>query len=228
MIRLVDLSQDLYGGMQVYPGHLKSVTFHHVPHPKTAQRFTSGFSFQTWGLMLNDIGPTHVDSFSRVGPEPYAESIDQIALEVFYGSATCPDGPGAAPRTDIESADLDRAFAASGIVLNPGDTCFNTGDRERHAGANPYLTNFPGHGGSAAEWIVDHGVKNVHHRRADAQRPGQHGLPDPHDVPARAQYPPREPGPRRDTKPPVTSAGSPRKVVRAHGGPTRAVALLDD
>ena len=29
-MRLVDLSQDIYEGMMVYPGHLKTVTFQHV------------------------------------------------------------------------------------------------------------------------------------------------------------------------------------------------------
>src|SRR4051812_37813841 len=49
MTRLVDLSQDIYEGMQVYPGHLKTVTFQHVTHAETKPRFTSEFSFQTWG-----------------------------------------------------------------------------------------------------------------------------------------------------------------------------------
>ena len=36
MTRLVDLSQDIYEGMQVYPGHLKTVTFQHATHRETA------------------------------------------------------------------------------------------------------------------------------------------------------------------------------------------------
>ena len=159
MIRLVDLSQDIYEGMQVYPGHLKSVTFQHATHPETAPRTTSGFSFPTWGFMLNDIGPTHVDSFRHLDPEPGAESIDQIAFELFYGPATCHDVSRAAPRTDRETADLDRALAVWGMVLNLGDMhFFYTGDRNGHAGANAYLTDFPDLSVSAAEWIVDHGV----------------------------------------------------------------------
>ncbi len=70
MSRLIDLSQPIYEGMKVYPGHLKTVTFQHVTHEETAPRFTSDFSFQTWGFMLNDNGPTHVDSFSHLDPRP--------------------------------------------------------------------------------------------------------------------------------------------------------------
>ena len=71
MARLIDLSQQIYEGMMVYPGHLKTVTFQHATHKETAPRFTSGFSFQTLGFMLNDNGPTHVDSFIQSsGPRP--------------------------------------------------------------------------------------------------------------------------------------------------------------
>jgi len=100
-MRLVDLSQDIYQGMMVYPGHLKTVLFDHVSHEETAPRFTSGFSFQTKGFLLNDNGPTHVDSFSHLDPDPSALTIDQMPLDLFYGDAVCIDVTGAEPRTDI-------------------------------------------------------------------------------------------------------------------------------
>ena len=71
-MRIIDLSQDIYEGMKVYPGHLKTVQFEHATHEETAPRFDSGFSFQTTGFMLNDNGPTHVDSFSHLDPDPSA------------------------------------------------------------------------------------------------------------------------------------------------------------
>ncbi len=80
MPRLIDLSQDIYEGMQVYPGHLKTVTFQHATHQETAPRFDSGFSFQTLGIMLNDNGPTHVDSFFHLDPGPSSPPLD-----LFYG-----------------------------------------------------------------------------------------------------------------------------------------------
>ena len=75
---LIDLSQPIYEGMKVYPGHLKTVTFQHATHEETAPRFTSDFSFQTLGFMLNDNGPTHVDSFSHLDPDPEAQTIDEM------------------------------------------------------------------------------------------------------------------------------------------------------
>src|SRR3970040_2849397 len=98
---LIDLSQPIYEGMKVYPGHLKTVTFQHATHEETGPRFTSDFSFQTLGFMLNDNGPTHVDSFSHLDPDPSALTIDQMSLDLFYGDAICVDVTGAEHRPDI-------------------------------------------------------------------------------------------------------------------------------
>src|SRR6266487_3842863 len=92
-MRIIDLSQDIYEGMKVYPGHLKTVQFEHATHEETAPRFEGGFSFQTTGFMLNDNGPTHVDSFSHLDPDPSAQSIDQMPLDLFYGTAVCWTSP---------------------------------------------------------------------------------------------------------------------------------------
>jgi Putative cyclase len=120
MTRLVDLSQDIYEGMQVYPGHLKTVTFQHATHEETAVRFEGGFSFQTWGFMLNDNGPTHVDSFSHLDPEPNAATIDLMPLELFYGAAICLDVSAVPERTDITAEHLDDALEQTGLTLERG------------------------------------------------------------------------------------------------------------
>jgi len=112
-MRLVDLSQDIYQGMVVYPGHLKTVLFDHVSHEETAPRFTSGFSFQTKGFLLNDNGPTHVDSFSHLDPDPSALTIDQMPLDLFYGDAVCIDVTGAEPRTDIPVSRIEEGLESA-------------------------------------------------------------------------------------------------------------------
>ena len=104
-MRIIDLSQDIYEGMKVYPGHLKTVQFEHATHEETAPRFDGGFSFQTTGFMLNDNGPTHVDSFSHLDPDPAADTIEKMPLELFYGPAVCLDVTGFPPRTDITAED---------------------------------------------------------------------------------------------------------------------------
>jgi kynurenine formamidase len=227
MPKLIDLSQDIYEGMMVYPGHLKTVVFQHATHSETAARFEGGFSFQTLGFMLNDNGPTHVDSFSHLDPDPDAETIDQMSLDLFYGPAICIDVSDVAPKTDITAAHLDRALAESELDLTSGDMLFlYTATFDRHGGTGDYLLEFPGLGESGTEWIVDKGVKTF---GVDSPTP---------DNPTSRTYPCHmmcrrehithyenlrltEVVNRR-----FTFAGFPLKVLGAHGGPTRAVAIV--
>ena len=227
-MRLVDLSQDIYEGMRVYPGHLKTVTFQHVTHEETAPRFEGGFSFQTWGFMLNDNGPTHVDSFSHLDPDPDAPTIDQMPLDLFYGDAVCVDVSDIPARTDIAPEQIEAALEKTGLDVGAGDMVFfYTATFDRYKGTPAYLTEFPGLGAEASQWILDRGVKTF---GVDSPTP---------DNPISKTYPCHmmcranhithyenliltEVVGRR-----FTFIGFPLKVVGAHGGPTRAVALLD-
>ena len=229
MAQLIDLSQEVYQGMQVYPGHLKTVVFQHTTHEETAARFEGGFSFQTMGLLLNDNGPTHVDSFSHLDPGPDAATIDAMSLELFYGPALCLDVSHVGAGTDITADDLDRALEMSGTQLHPGDIClFYTATYDRHHGTPAYLSDFPGLGASASQCIVDRGIKTF---GVDSPTP---------DTPTSTTYPCHmmcrehhithyenlanlgQVANRR-----FTFIGLPLKVVGAHGGPTRAAALVE-
>ena len=229
-MQLVDLSQDIYQGMQVYPGHLKTVVFDHASHEETALRFVGGFSFQTKGFMMNDNGPTHVDSFSHLDPDPSAQTIDQMSLDLFYGPAVCLDvshvGAGAghhrrAPRGRGGRGRRGRSQTGDILLLH-------TGTHGRYAGTSKYLSEFPGLGESGSHWIVERGVKTF---GVDSPTP---------DNPTSKSYPchmmcrqhhithyenltnlDQLIGKR------FTFVGFPLKVIGAHGGPTRAVALLD-
>ncbi len=228
MPRLIDLSQPIYEGMQVYPGHLKTVTFQHVTHEETAPRFESDFSFQTLGFMLNDNGPTHVDAWSHLDPSPEADSIEKMPLELFYGPAVCLDVSHIPIRTDITAEDLDEALEKSGLELRRGDMCFfYTGTYDRHGGTPAYLADFAGIGATGAQWIVDKGVKTF---GVDTPTP---------DNPVSTTYPVHLMS--RDQRithyenlvlsevvgTRFTFVGFPLKVVGAHGGPTRAVAIVE-
>lgn len=225
---LIDLSQDIFEGMAVYPGHLKTVQFVHATHEETAVRFQGGFSFQTSGVILNDNGPTHVDAFSHLDPDPAAETIERMPLDLFYGPAVCLDVSAFAPRTDIRGEDLERIEASSAIDVRAGDiVLFYTATWNRYGGDRRYLTDFPGLDASAAEWIVDRKVKAF---GVDSPTP---------DNPASTTYPLHMMCRREhithyenlanldqllDRR--FTFAGFPLKLRGAHGGPTRAVAIL--
>src|SRR6266704_2555844 len=109
MPRFIDLSQEIYQGMYVYPGHLKTVIWEHHSHEETAKNFEGGFSYQSRGLLMSDHGPTHVDALSHLDPRPEAPSIEKMSLDLFYGDATCIDVSHKEPRTYINAADIDEA-----------------------------------------------------------------------------------------------------------------------
>jgi kynurenine formamidase len=228
MARLIDLSQDIYEGMMVYPGHLKTVVFQHATHKETAVRFEGGFSFQTLGFMLNDNGPTHVDSFSHLDPDPEAATIDQMPLDLFYGPALCIDVSHVPVRTDITAEHLEAALEDSGLELDAGDMLFlYTATYDRYGGTDEYLSEFAGLGASGAEWIVAQGVKAF---GVDSPTP---------DNPVSKTYPVHMMCRREHithyenlrltdvVNSRFTFAGFPLKVIGAHGGPTRAVAIVD-
>lgn len=228
-MRIIDLSQPIYQGMFVYPAHLKTVVFRHATHDETWPRFEGGFSFQTLGFMLNDNGPTHVDSFSHLDPDPSAQSIDEMSLELFFGSATCLDVSHVGPGTDIACEHLDAALDSSGVELNPGDILLlRTGAADRVGGTPQYLTDFPGLGASGSDWLVRREVKTF---VVDSPTP---------DNPTSMSYPchmmcRREHITHYENLASLTEVtnrrfifvGFPLRIRGGHGGPTRAVALLD-
>src|ERR1700738_130805 len=138
-MRIIDLSQDIYEGMKVYPGHLKTVQFEHATHERAAPPFDRAVSFPTPGFMHNDNGPTHVDSFSHLDPDPSAETIEKMSLDLFYGTAVCLDVTGFKPQTDITADDLDQVEADSPVKVGAGDiVLFHTATWNRYAGDKRY------------------------------------------------------------------------------------------
>lgn len=158
MSRIVDLSQEIYQGMPVYAGHLKTVVWQHHTFEDTAPNFDSEFAYQSLGLMLCDHGPTHVDAISHLDPRPDAPTIDAMPLDTFCGSGTCLDVSGLEAR---EYVDADRLEAAAAQAdLRDGDVLLlRTGTADRFGGTRDYTTEYPGLDASAADWLRDRKVK---------------------------------------------------------------------
>lgn len=229
MARLVDLSVEIYQGMNVYPGHLKTVIFQHATHEETKQRFEGGFSFQTTGILLNDNGPTHVDSFSHLDPRPGALTIDQMPLDLFYGDALCIDVSHKEPCTDITPEELDAAVAKSGHELGKGDILLlYTGTCDRYKGQPEYLTTFPGLGEEGSMWLVEKGVKTFGVDTPTPDNPTSRTYPCHmmcrfHHITHYENLVLTEVAGKR-----FTFIGFPLRLRGSHGGPTRAVALVED
>lgn len=76
--KIIDLSQEIYMGMPVYPGHVKTVIWTHASHDEVRRQLGTGFSYETRGILLCDHGPTHIDSVSHLSTDPDAPPVVRI------------------------------------------------------------------------------------------------------------------------------------------------------
>jgi kynurenine formamidase len=160
MSKLIDLSQEIYQGMQVYPGHQKTVIWVHHTHEEIAKNFEGGFSYQSRGLLMSDHGPTHVDALSHLDPRPEAPSIEKMSLDLFYGDAVCIDVSHKEPHAYIDDGDLDEAVAKSRVEVRQGDILLlYTGTFNRLYGTPEYTSQYPGLDKAGSTWLVEKGIK---------------------------------------------------------------------
>lgn len=226
--RIVDLSQEIYQGMPLFQGHLKTVIFDHATHEETLGRFDNDLSFATRGVLINDNGPTHVDSFSHLDPE--GASIAEMPLDLFWGEGICIDVSKAPPKSDISRQDLEEALEASGQELREGDILLlYTGHHDRHRDTREYATEYPGLDEDAGRWILERKVKTW-------------GVDNPSpDNPTSPTYPVHLQS--RESKvvhyenlanlgqlvgKRFLFCGFPLKIRGGYGGPCRAVAILEE
>ena len=226
---MVDLSQEIYQGMPVYPGHLNTVIWEYHTHENTRGAFESDLSYATKGIILSDHGPTHVDSLSHFDPDSDA-TIDRMELDRFWGPAICIDISSAGPGEDVEPDLLDASLAASGQELLPGDILLlRTGNWERNGGTDAYLSQYPGLSAASAEWLVAAGVKAFGIDTPTPDNPTsriypvhllcrREGLHHYENLGALTQVVNRR----------FTFIGLPLRFRGGHGSPVRAVALLDE
>ena len=126
------------------------------------------------------------------------------------------------------AADLDRIEAAAPVSLQPGDILLlYTATWNRFAGDKRYLTEFAGLDASAAEWIVSRRVKTFGVDSPTPDNPASTTYPV-HMMCRREHITHYENLARLDevVNTRFTFAGFPLKLCGAHGGPTRAVALI--
>lgn len=159
--RIVDLSQDIYNGMPVYPGHLETKVWTHLTHEECQKNLGGDFSYETRGITLCDHGPTHIDSISHLSRDPNAESIDQLSLEKCITEAVCIDVSDIERKTQFGADKIKAELAKNGLDIRPGDTVlFYTAHYDRFYGQPEYMTDYPGLDREATEYIIDQGAVN--------------------------------------------------------------------
>jgi kynurenine formamidase len=224
MPQIVDLSQELFQGQPVYPGHPPTLSF-----PVTrVQRLPDGrWTFAVGGLLMSEHGGTHTDGFCHMDDSPDAASIDRLPLNLFITPGTCVDVQTVEPGETITPAHLE----AAGCVVPAGGTVLvHTGHYARTFPKPAYLQRYAGLGRAAMEWLADRGAVNV-----GIDAPSVDPAPDPAGEWKPAHAVCRERGVLNSENlgdlSPVAGrnflyVGLPLKVRGGTAGPTRAVALL--
>lgn len=155
---LVDLSQEIYQGMPVFPPHQPTMIFQNISHEESLKKM--GFMFSTNNLLLSEHGPTHTDAPYEY--DPHGPTIDHMELGRFFGPAICLELSQVSPDAFITRADLMRALTAGRFTLSRGDiVLLHTGHYERDYGRPEWLERYAGLDFEAASFLAEQGVGNV-------------------------------------------------------------------
>src|SRR5271157_3480710 len=152
--KIIDLSQEIYTGMPVYPGHMKTVVWTHLSHEECRRQLGTDFSYETRGILICDHGPTHIDSVSHLSRDPNAESVDQLALQKCITPGVCVDVSDIPLKTQFGREKIELELKKQGLDIRPGDTVlFYTAHYDRYYGQPVYMTDYPGLNREATEYI---------------------------------------------------------------------------
>jgi kynurenine formamidase len=216
---VIDLSQSIFTGMQVFPLHSPT---HLLPWAKR-----EAYGFASEALFCNSHAGTHVDApyhFIKKG-----QTIDQLPLDRFYGPALALDLTSLPARSHISAQDLQQA--AGDDPIQPGEIVLLRTGIDTRLGQPEYLSDYSGLSEEGARYLVEQGVKavgtdapGIDHPEATTC-PAHHvllpaGLPIYENLANLATLIEAARGAR------FTFHGQPLKLRAASGSPVRALAVL--
>ena len=160
-LQLIDLSQEIFQGMSVFPMHQPTFIMTNMTHESNQESTgskTLGFSARN--LLISEHGGTHSDAVWEY--KPSGQTIDRMPLTHFWGSAICIDVSHITPDRRIEPRDLQEAVRKSGQSIQSGDiVLLYTGHFDRHYGTDKWQTTYSGLSYAGAKWLADQGVINI-------------------------------------------------------------------
>jgi kynurenine formamidase len=151
MFEMIDLSQEIFSGMPVFPGLPEVEIRVHVSHEEwDGIEGSETVSPAVNRLTLGEHTGTHVDALNHMARPYRDQSIDTMPLRMFYTEGICLDLSHKDPRELIEPADLERALSEAGLGIKPGDTVLLYTDHYRRAYGTPNWPEGPGISAEAA------------------------------------------------------------------------------
>ncbi len=154
MLEIIDLSQEIFPGMPVFPGLPEVKITLHVSHEQWDGITDSDIvSPAVNRLELGEHTGMHVDAINHMARQYRGQSIDTMPLTMFYTEGICLDLSYKSPRELIETADLERALSKTALEIKQGDTVLLYTDHYRRAFGTDDWHNGPGVSADAARWL---------------------------------------------------------------------------
>jgi kynurenine formamidase len=159
MLEIIDLSQEIYSGMPVFPGLPEVKITLHVSHEEWDGVLTgqaAGREDLTPAVNRLEMGEhtgTHVDALNHMARQYRGRSIDTLPLSMCYTEGLCLDLSQKGLRELIEPVDLERALSAAGLEIKQGDTILLYTNHYRRAFGTDHWQDGPGISAAAARWL---------------------------------------------------------------------------
>lgn len=170
MPEIIDLSQEIFPGMPVFPGHPEVSVDIHLSHEQYEGITDSDVvSPAVNRLEMGEHTGTHVDAINHMARQYRGQSIDTMPLTLFYTEGICLDLSHKGLMELIETADLESA----GVEIKPGDTVLLYTDHYRRAFGTDDWPKGPGISADAARWL---GRKGIAAFGVETMSPGVRGV----------------------------------------------------
>jgi kynurenine formamidase len=154
MLEIIDLSQEIFAGMPVFPGLPEVEISLHASHEQWDGLTDSDVvSPAVHRLELGEHTGTHVDAINHMARQYRGQSIDTMPLTMFYTEGICLDLSHKGLLELMEPADLERALFGAGLEIKPGDTVLLYTDHYRRAFGTDDWYKGPGVSIDTARWL---------------------------------------------------------------------------
>src|ERR1039458_8500784 len=168
LVKIVDLSRELYHRTPSYPGHPPVIHGIWKTHEDSFTESGNVHGLSSMFISMSDHTGTHIDAprhFNKTG-----QPMNEYPLENCIVPGICIDLRHIAPRAEITSADLEAAVKQSGHpVPNGGTVLLCTGHHVRTFPRKEYASDNSGVNVAATEWLARQGIV---HFGIDSMRPG--------------------------------------------------------
>ena len=154
MFEIIDLSQEIFTGMPVFPGLPDVRITMHVSHEEWDG--VSGSEIVSPAVNRLELGEhtgTHVDALNHMARQYRGQSIETMPLTMFYTDGVCLDLSHKGLHDLIEVVDLERACSEAELEIKPGDTVLLYTDHYRRAFGTQDWHDGPGISADAARWL---------------------------------------------------------------------------